>query len=143
MPPRAPKLPSHVIFSGVAGDHRKLDLASRRSLVEDGPLSVDSAHWILTAVPFLTPSTVTLRLLVFVFLPAFVLDPDLDQAEGCVLFYPALLSFSRLLRRLLAPVPEGLRARRRLAPAAQAHSEAEREAGWSVRRSKLPAPSAP
>ncbi|KAL1504476.1 hypothetical protein AB1Y20_010881 [Prymnesium parvum] len=106
MPPRsAPKLPGHVLFSGVAGDHRKLDLAFRRSLVEEGPLSVDSAHWILTVLPFLTPAAVTLRLLVFVFLPAFVLDPGLDQADGCLLFYPSLLSVSRLLHRL---VKEGM-----------------------------------
>jgi len=119
MPPHAAKLPANVLFSGVAGDHRKLDAVFRRSLVEDGPLSVDSAHWILTVLPFLAPSAVTMRLLVFVFLPAFVLDPDLDQADGCVLFYPAPLSVSRLLHRLIKdgmtsdPLPDvrSLRAR--------------------------------
>jgi len=105
MPPRAlttvPKLPTNVVFSGTAGDHRKLDAAFRRLLVDEGPLSVDSAHWILTVCPFLGPASVTMRLLVFVFLPAFIFDVDLDQAPGSVLFYPAPLSVSRLLHRLL------------------------------------------
>ncbi|KAL1511505.1 hypothetical protein AB1Y20_006302 [Prymnesium parvum] len=108
MPPRVVKLPPHVVFGGVAGDHRKLDAAFRKSLVGEGPLSVDPVHWMLTVLPSLSPTAVTMRLLVFVFLPAFAFADDLDQEVGSVLFYPAPnIAFSRLLHRL---VKEGISA---------------------------------
>ncbi|KAL1524340.1 hypothetical protein AB1Y20_019238 [Prymnesium parvum] len=95
-PPR-----STVLFTGTAGDSRKLDAAFRASLLGERPLSVDPAHWILTVLPSLSPAAVTMRLLVFVFLPAFVLANDLDEEVGSVLFYPAPVCFSRLLHRLI------------------------------------------
>ncbi|KAL1528373.1 hypothetical protein AB1Y20_009725 [Prymnesium parvum] len=119
MPPRVAKLPAEVLFNGTAGDHRKLDAAFRASLVGEGPLAVDPVHWIFTVLPSLSPAAVTMRLLVFVFLPAFVFADDLDQEVGSVLFYPAPLCCSRLLHRLIKegmsaePVPDvrALRAR--------------------------------
>ncbi|KAL1528604.1 hypothetical protein AB1Y20_009942 [Prymnesium parvum] len=61
MPPRVAKLPANVLFGGTAGGHRKLDAAVRSSLVNEGLLSVDPAHWILEVLPFLSPAEVTMR----------------------------------------------------------------------------------
>ncbi|KAL1527349.1 hypothetical protein AB1Y20_016019 [Prymnesium parvum] len=107
MAPRVAKLPANVVFNGTAGDSRKLDATFRASLLGEGPLAVDPAHWILAVLPSLTPVAITMRLLIFVFLPAFVFADDLDQEVGSILFYPAPLSLSRLLHRL---VKEGISA---------------------------------
>ncbi|KAL1499775.1 hypothetical protein AB1Y20_012461 [Prymnesium parvum] len=120
MAPRVAKLPASVVFNGTAGDSRKLDATFRASLLGEGPLAVDPAHWILAVLPSLTPVAITMRLLIFVFLPAFVFADDLDQEVGAVLFYPAPLSLSRLLHRLVKegisaePVPDARALRERV-----------------------------
>lgn len=101
MPPAALKISETVHFRGVTGNSRVLDAAFLASLSREGPLRTSSAHWLFQVLPSLTQDDVTLRLLIFIFVPALVFAADLDEAVDAALFAPSPYFVSRFLSRLL------------------------------------------
>ena len=105
--PPARATDAEVDFSGVAGGAMKHGAVFLASLTNDGPLKVGRSHWLASALakymgPVVPPATkrnTSMRLIVYVFLPAFIFDAALDDLP--LPFWPLLARGAKLLRALL------------------------------------------
>ena len=91
-------------FSAFHGDGDAVVGPYVTSLADDGPLKVDSVHWLhqsgaLTR-PYGADATPSMRLAVFVFVPAMLAAPDLDVVHPMWLVKLSVLSaFLKALKR--------------------------------------------
>ena len=93
-------------FSGTAGDAIAVNPAFLKSFVDDGKLKIHSDHWLNSVMPnSLTPANnpssllVSMRLLIYLFLPCLSFTPALDAAA--LPFFPLPDFISRFLHELL------------------------------------------
>ena len=98
---------AEVDFTGVHGKAMANSALFLASLTNAGPLKVGRTHWLAQVMakhlgPAVPPSSkidVSMRLVVYVFLPAFVFDDALDNLP--LPFWPLLARVAKLLRALL------------------------------------------
>ena len=106
MPPARAADPE-VNFYGVLGNAMTNGAQFKGSLTNDGPLKLGRSHWLGSALakylgPVAVPATrlnTSMRLVVYVFMPAFVFEDALDVVP--LPFWPSLARVAKLLRALL------------------------------------------
>ena len=105
--PHARAADSEVDFYGVLGNAMTNGAQFKGSLTNDGPLKLGRSHWLGSALakylgPVAVPATrlnTSMRLVVYVFMPAFVFEDALDVVP--LPFWPSLARVAKLLRALL------------------------------------------
>ena len=92
-------------WRGTAGDSDANNVAFRNSLLGPGPLTVSTNHWLAVVLASQLPPAlanrvaVTMRLTIFVFLPAIRLAPS--SLQTLLPYYPLLKRMGKFLQALL------------------------------------------
>ena len=90
---------------GTAGDSDANSAAFRSSLLGSGPLTVSPSHWLAVVLASKLPPavagriSVTMRLTIFAFVPAFKLAPATPQVS--LPYYPVLKQMGKFLQALI------------------------------------------
>ena len=93
-------------FYGMAGNAVTNGAAFRNSLADAGPMQVAASHFLAVTCLALLPPVVsgridiTMRIVCFVFMPAFIFSAALDSRRG--IFYPLPAKVATLIRTLVA-----------------------------------------